>query len=124
MILVDTSIWIDHFRKADRQLTSLLENERVMTHPFVIGEIALGHLKHRGQVLDSLANLATSAMASEQEVLAFIEAEMLQGSGIGYLDAHLLAAAKITPGTSIWTRDKRLRAAAAALKLDMKEASQ
>jgi predicted nucleic acid-binding protein len=117
MILVDTSVWIGHLRKADGELTRLLNEEKVLTHAFVIGEIALGSIKNRDLVIKSLAELPSVAQASDDEVLGFIEVEALAGSGIGYLDAHLLASVKLTPGAKIWTRDKRLNAAATVADL-------
>jgi predicted nucleic acid-binding protein len=112
MILVDTSVWIDHFRRLDERLARYLEEQKVVTHPFILGETALGHLKPRRQILFRMARLPKISVASDSEVLTFVEAESLYGSGIGYVDTHLLASAKLTPGTAIWTRDKTLRAAA------------
>ena len=112
MILIDTSVWVDHLRTGDRWLASLLEEGRVLTHPFVIGELALRNLRQRHVVLDALQNLPYVAVARDEEVLIFIDRYTLSGLGIGYVDVHLLAAAQLTPGTSIWTRDKRLLAAA------------
>jgi hypothetical protein len=112
MVLVDTSVWIDHFRRPDERLANYLEEQKVVTHKFIIGEVALGHLKPRRQILAGMARLPGIALASDAEVLTLIEAESLFGSGIGYLDAHLLASARLTPGAAIWTRDKPLRSAA------------
>lgn len=117
MILVDTSIWIDHFRLSNPVLADLLENTEVLIHPFVIGELALGTLANRGQVLAALRDLPRTDVATEQEVLHFIDRQALSGSGIGYVDAHLLAAARLMPGALLWTRDRRLQAAAATLSL-------
>lgn len=117
MILVDTSVWIDHLRKGDARLIKLLHDAQVLTHPFVIGEIALGQLRQRREILESLQNLPMSSLASDPEVLSYIETQRLGGTGIGYLDAHLLASASLTPDTRIWTRDKRLKAAAHSLNL-------
>lgn len=108
MILVDTSVWIDHLRSADEELTQLLERGQVMAHPFVIGELALGNLQHRNEVLSALQNLPQVPVATENEVLGFIEQNGLFGAGIGYIDAHLLAATRLAPGAALWTRDKRL----------------
>jgi predicted nucleic acid-binding protein len=108
MILVDTSVWIDHLRSADEELTQLLERGQVMAHPFVIGELALGNLQHRNEVLSALQNLPQVLVATENEVLGFIEQNGLFGAGIGYIDAHLLAATRLAPGAALWTRDKRL----------------
>lgn len=117
MILVDTSVWIDHFRRSDSRLARLLEEPQVATHPFVIGEIAIGGLKNRSLVLSDLAALPSTNVATDEEVLVFIEKASLAGSGVGYLDAHLLASVKLTPGARIWTRDRKLATAAAALEL-------
>ena len=117
MILVDSSVWIDHFRNGDLALVGLLNTGQVLTHPFVIGELALGHLRLREQVLALLEELPRALVATEAEVLHFIGRHTLFGMGIGYVDAHLLAGARLTPDTSIWTRDKRLRAAAKRLSL-------
>jgi predicted nucleic acid-binding protein len=117
MILVDTSVWIDHLRRSDAGLARLLNDGRVLTHPFIIGEIALGGIKNRREILDSLVDLPRVASASDEEALAFIDAAGLPGSGGGYLDAHLLASVRLTPGTRIWTRDRKLNAA--AIDLDM-----
>jgi predicted nucleic acid-binding protein len=108
MILVDTSVWIDHLRHGDAELIKQLNAGLVLTHPFVIGELALGSLQNRDVVLGTLQNLPQVTVASDAEVLHFIESHTLFGTGIGYIDAHLLAAARLTPGTLIWTRDKRL----------------
>lgn len=117
MILVDTSIWIDHLRQHDENLSKLLNQGRVLVHPFVIGELALGKLRDRDTLLDALQNLPQAPVATEGEVLQFIQTNSLYGVGIGYIDAHLLAAARLLPGTSLWTRDKRLLAAATNLGL-------
>ena len=108
MILVDTSVWVDHLRVGERALAELLDSGQVLTHPFVIGEVALGVLRRRNLIVDSLQNLPCSAVATDQEVLGFIEAHALYGQGIGYVDAHLLAAVRLTSDTTMWTRDKRL----------------
>ena len=117
MILVDTSVWVDHLRTADDHLTSLLEDGRVLMHPFVVGEIALGTLRRRDSVLAELQELPQAAVAEDREVLVLIDRHQLAGRGIGYVDAHLLAAAKLTPGASLWTRDNRLQRAADQLGL-------
>ncbi len=115
MILVDTSIWIDHLRASDERLTQLLEAGQVLAHPFVIGELALGNLRHRDTVLGALQDMPQAAVATEPEVLHFIGEKGLFGLGIGYIDAHLLAAVRLTPGSLLWTRDKRLLAASVQL---------
>jgi predicted nucleic acid-binding protein len=110
MILVDTSIWIDHFRQGSEHLARLLRQGQVITHPQIIGELALGNLQNRQAVLDGLSNLARAIVASDDEVLRLIETKAIYGRGIGYIDAHLLAAILLTPGSKLWTRDKCLLA--------------
>lgn len=117
MILVDTSVWIDHLRAGELVLADLLNQSQVMIHPFVLGEMSLGNLTRRDVVLGSLAGLPGVAVASDAEVLGFVEDAKLYGLGIGYIDAHLLAAVRLTPGVTLWTRDKRLRAAAETIGL-------
>lgn len=117
MILVDTSIWVDHLRAGDKALAALLDAGMVLAHPFVIGELALGNLRKREIVLKALADLPHASVATEVEVLHFIERHALSGRGIGYIDAHLLAAAALTAGTELWTNDKRLRGVAVRLGL-------
>jgi predicted nucleic acid-binding protein len=117
VILVDTSVWIDHLRTGDKTLVDLLLAKQVLSHPFVIGEIALGHLPDRRHVLSSLRDLPQAIVASQDEVLSLIEREHLFGFGIGYVDAHLLAATRLTEGASLWTRDKQLLSAGKGLEL-------
>jgi predicted nucleic acid-binding protein len=116
MILVDTSVWIDHFRSHDQQLADFLEDAQVLVHPFVIGELALGSLRNRRRVIEDLLSMPQAVVASEAEVLTFIETASLAGTGIGYIDAHLLVSTKLT-GASLWTHDKR--AAAMGKKLNV-----
>jgi predicted nucleic acid-binding protein len=112
VILVDTAIWIDHLHRADPELVGLLEQNDVATHSMIIGELALGSVAHRDQVLGHLLDLPQTIRASDDEVLAFVNTERLYGRGLSFVDAHLLAAARLTPHTDLWTRDKRLRVAA------------
>lgn len=112
MILVDSSVWVDHLRQGDQHLVTLLEAGQVLTHPFVVGEIALGSLKNREGILSSLKGLPQAATATDEEVQQFIESNALFGLGIGYIDAHLLAAVRLNAGSQLWTRDKRLGAIA------------
>lgn len=107
MILVDTSVWVDHLRSGDAHLAGLLERNAVASHELVIGEIACGNLKKRKEVLGSLSWLPRCETASHDEVLFFIERHKLMGRGIGYTDACLLASATLS-GARLWTRDKRL----------------
>ena len=117
MILLDTSVWIDHLRQGDAQVASVLETGLVLSHPFVVGELACGQLKARAEILGLLAALPQALVAQEQEVLFFIERHSLMGRGIGYIDAHLLTATALTEGARLWTRDKRLDALARELEI-------
>ena len=117
MILVDTSVWIDHLRAGDKELARLLEQANVLMHPWVLGEIALGNLRQRRTILDALSNLPQIPCADDAEMLHFIESAGLGGAGIGYVDAQILAAARLAPGTAVWTRDKRLLNIAGQLSL-------
>ena len=113
MILVDTSVWIDHFGAAEPQLVSLLTQGQVLTHPCVIGEIALGSIAKRNDVLRYLGNISQAVVASHPEVMTLIDRHKLMNSGAGYVDACLLASAMLTCGAAFWTRDKAVRAVAA-----------
>jgi predicted nucleic acid-binding protein len=115
LILVDTSVWVDHLRRGDARLVALLESASVLMHPFIVGEIACGSLKDRHTLLELLQDLPAAAVAEFSEVLSFVEHHRLWGKGIGYVDVHLLAAVALTHGAALWTRDKRLLAAAQAL---------
>ncbi len=117
MILADTSVWVDHLRSSDKALAALLDTGMVLTHPFVIGELALGNLRQREIVLNALADLPHASVATHAEVLHFIERHALLGCGIGYIDAHLLAAAQLTASAELWTNDKRLHGVAVRLRL-------
>ena len=123
MILLDTSVWVDHLRRGDSLVVQVLESGQAATHAFVIGDVACGNLKSRVRVIDLLQALPQLAMAMDDEVLYFIERHKLMGRGIGYVDAHLLAAASIS-GPLLWTRDKRLREIATELGVAFREADQ
>jgi predicted nucleic acid-binding protein len=117
MVLVDTSVWVDHLQRSNAELVTLLNRGQVLAHPFVIGELALGSLKQRNTILEALQNLPACTTATDAEVFSFINANALHGIGIGYVDAHLLAATRLTPTAKLWTLDKRLQAAATRLGL-------
>ena len=115
MILVDTSVWVDHLRRGDPGLIALLERAAVVMHPFVVGEIACGSLKDRQSLLELLHDLPGAVIATDNEAMQFIERHRLYGKGIGYIDVHLLASVALTEGAQLWTRDQRLRQVAAAM---------
>jgi len=117
MILVDTSIWIDHLRAGDEGLVTLLNSAQVLSHPFVAGELACGNLRSRDEVLTLIGELPRVTVATDAEVLYFIEQHGLMGRGIGYIDAHILAAVSLASPAQLWTRDKRLDAVAVDLGL-------
>ena len=114
MILVDTSVWIDHLRLGNARLAELLEAGQVASHPFVVGELACGTLRQRTVVLELLAKLPATTAATNGEALAFIEARRLMGRGLGFVDVHLLASA-VLDDAQLWSLDKRLDQAAHAL---------
>lgn len=115
MILADTSIWVDHLRSGNATLARQLEADEVLCHPWVIGELALGNLGRGNDVLRLLQGLAQATVASAEEVLEFIAQEALYRSGIGYVDAQLLAATRLTPDALLWTTESRLSTVAARL---------
>jgi predicted nucleic acid-binding protein len=117
VILVDTSFWIEHLRSANAILGGLLGDGEVLGHPFVLGELALGNLRQRHDIVRISQRLPQATSATHGEVLRFIDREVLFGRGIGYVDAHLLAATRLTAGSKLWTRDRRLHAVAAQLGL-------
>jgi predicted nucleic acid-binding protein len=112
MMLVDTSVWVDHLHRSVVALAEALEREEVVTHPFVIGELACGTLARRREVLDLLDALPRIAVAPDEEALALIERRRLMGRGLGYIDVHLLASVLISDETELWTRDRHLLSAA------------
>ena len=116
MMLVDTSVWIDHLRHGDATLTAALEAGQVWMHSVVLGELACGNLRSRVEVLGLLQALPPMPVSTDKEVLFFIDQHELMGRGIGYVDVHLLASARLG-GAQLWTRDKRLHTVAAELGL-------
>jgi len=115
VILADTSIWVEHLRTGHATLSQLLEDGRVLGHPWVTGELALGNLSRRPEVIRLLESLPQATVASSHEVMRLIERGPLYGLGIGYVDAQLLASTQLTAPATIWTADRRLAAAAAQL---------
>jgi hypothetical protein len=109
VILVDTSVWIDHLRAPQDQLVAYLEQSDVWVHPFVVGELALGSIKGRPSVVAALRGLPMLPVVADDAVLAFIDSHALHGVGIGYVDAHLLISAQSTRKMRLWTRDRRMR---------------
>jgi len=118
MVLVDTSVWIDHLRKTSCRLAGLLEDGEVAIHPFVIGELACGNLANRKEILSLLHSLPEVQRVEDDEILFFIEQHSLAGRGLGQIDVHLLASSMIA-AYPLWTKDKRLTAAAAELGLSL-----
>lgn len=120
MILVDTSVWIDHLHRAEPHLARLLSDDLVVVHEGVIQELALGSIAHRATVLDLLGNLERAPLLSHDELLGFVERNHLWGRGLSAIDAQLLGAARVARLT-LWTRDKRLRTAAADLRIGLSD---
>jgi len=121
VILVDTSIWIDHLRSGEPALATALEGGRVLMHPFVLGELACGNLNNRSEVLRLLRDLPMAPTATDPEVLVLIESRALVGRGNGYIDVHLLASTALEGVAWLWTRDRRLAETAAELELAFDE---
>ncbi len=117
MILVDTSVWVDHLRAGDARLAELLESSTVAMHPMVLGELACGNLNDRETLLALWRNLPQLTVAADAEILFLLERHRLWGRGIGYIDVHLLTSASLNPDARLWTRDKRLQESAEQLEL-------
>jgi hypothetical protein len=122
VILVDTSIWVDHLRLGDGVLVALLNSGSVLGHPWIVGEVALGNLAHRDEIIGLLQGLPQATLATDSEVLTLIQKESLSGAGIGYVDAQLLAATRLSSDARLWTRDKRLSAVTDRLELGFQPA--
>lgn len=116
MVLVDTSVWIDHFRKGNPRLEALLDEGEVLCHPFIIGELACGQIVNRRQIMAFLCSLPRVVAADHNEVMHLIDGHQLMGTGIGYLDAHLLASARVSSAL-IWTFDVSLDKTSAKLEV-------
>lgn len=117
MILVDTSVWIDHLRAGASALVAALERGQVLMHPFVLGELACGNLANRQELLQLLGELPAAPIVTDAEALGFIEHHKLMGQGIGYVDVHLLASVALAGSARLWSRDKRLATVSADLNL-------
>jgi predicted nucleic acid-binding protein len=114
VVLVDTSVWVAHLRFGDIGLEALLQSGRVVCHPFIVGELACGNLRNRSEIISLLQRLPGAIQGEHEEVMQFIENNGLMGKGLGYIDMHLLAAARLT-GVPLWTLDKRLNEVAITL---------
>jgi len=119
MVLVDTSVWVRHFREGDSHLEELLRDGKVMCHPFIVGELACGNLKNRREILSLLRLLPMATQADHEEILQFIERHHLMGKGLGYTDVHLSVSALLT-AVPLWTFDRRLDDANRRLGIDYK----
>jgi predicted nucleic acid-binding protein len=117
VILVDSSVWIDHLHAENPRLMELLLGDEVLTHPLVVAELALGSIRKRQSFLTLLSNLRQVSTLSHAELLELVNVRRLWGRGLSAIDAHLLGAAAITPGVLLWTRDKRLTAVAGELDI-------
>ena len=117
MILADTSVWIEHLRHGEPRLRAALEAERVLIHPFVIGELACGNLRARGSLLELLRRLPLAPTATDQEAHTLLHRRKLMGRGIGWIDVHLLASTALAAPARLWTHDRRLATIAAELKV-------
>jgi predicted nucleic acid-binding protein len=118
VILVDTSVWVAHFRKASLSLAKLLDDQLALVHPFIVGELACGNLRNRTRILMDLQSLPFATSASDGEVVRLIEARKLWGLGIGWIDGHLLASALLST-CRLWTLDRRLHRAAGAARVEV-----
>jgi len=118
MVLVDTSVWVEHFRRGRAELEALLHEGQVICHPFIVGELACGNINKRTQILSLLTALPMAHLAEHEEVMHFIEKYLLTGKGLGYIDMHLIASAKLT-NVPLWTLDKRLTNVSAALGIKL-----
>jgi predicted nucleic acid-binding protein len=120
VVLVDTSVWIDHFRKANANLSSLLEMDEVAIHPFVLGEVACGNLASRKEIISLLHALPAVTKVEDDELLLFLERYTLMGRGVGLIDVHLLASCHLD-GCFLLTKDKRLSAIAAEMRIEFRQ---
>ena len=117
MILVDTSVWVDHLRRGSRELSAILTEGLVVCHPFVIGELACGNMRNRAEILSLLAALPSATVAGHDEAMRLLSGRKLHGKGLGWIDVHILASSLLS-GCTLWTKDRALAAAARTLKVD------
>jgi len=117
LILVDSSVWIDHLRSVEPDLVMALSERRVIQHPMVTTELSLGSISHRDRLIGMLRRLPQARLLDEADVLQYIEDAELPGRGIGLVDAHLLASSARCEDVQLWTRDRRLRQQAERLGL-------
>lgn len=115
MVLVDTSVWVEHLREGGAGLETLLNDGTAVCHPFVIGELACGNLKNRAEIISLMETLPMAVHAEHEDIMIFIEKYRLMGKGLGYVDVHLLASAVLS-NIPLWTLDKKLNEIAAILK--------
>ncbi len=118
MILVDTSVWVEHFRNGNIGLDTLLQEGQVVCHPFIVGELACGNIKNRSRILSLLSTLPIAHTAEHEEVMHVIETYQLMGKGLGYIDVHLLASAMLT-NIPLWTLDKRLNSISSKIGINV-----
>ena len=121
MVLVDTSVWIDHLRNDNQTLSWLLQRNLVVIHPLIIGELACGNLQNRSELLRLWQSLESMPTLTDEETLFFIDKNQLMGKGVGYIDIQLLASIKLSKGVKLWTLDKRLAAIAGQMDLGWDE---
>jgi predicted nucleic acid-binding protein len=115
LILVDSAVWVDHFRQPEASLQELLTASLVCIHPMIVGELALGTMRNRSETLRLLADLESLPVATHDEVLYLVATHRLYGRGLSLVDAHLLASLRLSATATMWTRDRRLRSAAEEL---------
>jgi hypothetical protein len=117
MVLVDTSVWISHFRHGNSGLQKLLQEDRVASHPFIIGELACGNISNRTEILSLMQSLPMLDVVQTEELLLFIDHNKIMGTGLGFVDVHLMAAAALAE-VPLWTQDKKLKQTCARLSID------
>jgi predicted nucleic acid-binding protein len=117
MVLVDTSVWVSHLRRGNSRLQELLEEGAVVSHSFVVGELACGNISNRAEIISLMQSLPMLDAVEHEELLIFIEHNKMMGKGLGFVDVHLLAAATLA-GVPLWTQDRKLKQACSRLGID------